>query len=98
MGFDGAVGEVGAVGSGAASVPHDLAYLALERAADARPGAAYSLAERADGTPGRVAASPVLAPAEAADAPEDAAQRADDGLERIPATRLRSTAQTGLPT
>lgn len=51
------------------------------------------LLQKSAGTPGWTAAPLVLARAEAADHPDDAAQRALDVLDRVPPARLRSTAR-----
>lgn len=72
------------------------AYLALGRATEARARAESSLAECVSATPGWAAASLVLAQAESFDTPWDAAQRAHDVLDRVPATRLRSPTRTRL--
>ncbi|GAA4887255.1 Twin-arginine translocation pathway signal [Streptomyces coeruleoprunus] len=72
------------------------AYLALGRTSDARALAEESTSGCISGTPGWAAASLVLAQAEAPNAPHDAAQRAHDVLDRIPAARLRSTARSRL--
>lgn len=72
------------------------AYLVLGRAADARARAEASLSGCVSGTPGWAAASLVLAQGEVPDAPQDAAQRAHDVLERVPPARLRSTARARL--
>ncbi|MFG2960794.1 Twin-arginine translocation pathway signal [Streptomyces sp. NPDC048291] len=72
------------------------AYLALGRAADARARAESSLAQCTSGTPGWAAAALVLAQAEASGTARDAAQRAHDVLDRVPAARLRSTARARL--
>lgn len=69
------------------------AYLALGRADDARACAESSLAACPSGTPGWAAASLVLAGAETSGTARDAAQRAHDVLDRVPAARLRSTAR-----
>ncbi|WP_369386325.1 hypothetical protein AB5J72_00930 [Streptomyces sp. CG1] len=72
------------------------AYLALGRSVDARSRAESSLAECTGGTPGWAAASLVLAQAEAAHTPQDAALRAHHVLDHVPAARLRSTARARL--
>ncbi|MFE4824113.1 hypothetical protein ACFRFU_48790 [Streptomyces sp. NPDC056704] len=72
------------------------AHLALGRTAQARSRAESSAATSTTGTPGWAAATLVLAQAEASAQPSDAAQRALDVLDRIPPSRLRSTARTRL--
>ncbi|WND32807.1 Twin-arginine translocation pathway signal (plasmid) [Streptomyces sp. BB1-1-1] len=72
------------------------AYLALGRPNDARACAESSLAACPSGTPGWAAASLVLAQAETSGTARDAAQRAHDVLDRVPAARLRSTARARL--
>ncbi|MGK5627164.1 Twin-arginine translocation pathway signal [Streptomyces sp. URMC 123] len=72
------------------------AYLLLGRAADARARAEASLSGCAEATPGWAAAALVLARAEVPDAHRDAVQRAHKVLDRVPPSRLRSTARTRL--
>ncbi|MFF2519597.1 hypothetical protein [Streptomyces sp. NPDC058086] len=72
------------------------AHLALGRTAQARSRAESSAATCTTGTPGWAAATFVLAQAEASAQPSDAAQRGMDVLDRIPPSRLRSTARTRL--
>ncbi|MCX4704205.1 hypothetical protein [Streptomyces sp. NBC_01373] len=72
------------------------AHLALGRTDLARSRAEASAAACTTGTPGWAAATLVLAQAEASPQPSDAAQRGMDVLDRIPPSRLRSTARTRL--
>lgn len=72
------------------------AHLVLGRTDQARARAEVSAAACTPGTPGWAAATLVLAQAEASDQPSDAAQRALDVLEQVPASRLRATARTRL--
>ncbi|MFF2128704.1 Twin-arginine translocation pathway signal [Streptomyces olivochromogenes] len=72
------------------------AHLALGRTEQARSRAESSAATCTIGTPGWAAATLVLAQAEASAQPSDAAQRGMDVLDRIPPSRLRSTARTRL--
>ncbi|MBZ9641976.1 Twin-arginine translocation pathway signal [Streptomyces sp. PSKA30] len=72
------------------------AHLALGRTDLARSRAETSAAACTPGTPGWAAATLVLAQAEASTQPSDAAQRGMDVLDRIPPSRLRSTARTRL--
>ncbi|MFF1959353.1 hypothetical protein ACFVWX_20505 [Streptomyces sp. NPDC058220] len=72
------------------------AHLVLGRAEQARARAEASADACSGGTPGWAAATLVLAQTEAVVRPDDAAQRAVDVLDRIPAARLRSTARTRL--
>ncbi|EPH45352.1 hypothetical protein STRAU_1617 [Streptomyces aurantiacus JA 4570] len=72
------------------------AFVVLGRTAAARTSAEASLAACAADTPSWAAASLTLAQAESTSAPQDAVQRAHDVLDRVPATRLRSTARTRL--
>ncbi|MEY2232869.1 hypothetical protein [Streptomyces sp. BF23-19] len=62
----------------------------------ARAAAETSIASTAVATPGWAAATLVLAQAEAPTQPADAAQRALDVLDRVPAARLRSTSRARL--
>jgi hypothetical protein len=72
------------------------AHRALRRTERAMACAEQSLNAATPGTPGWAAASLLMAQAEAATAPSDAAQRADQVLTRIPAARLRSTSRARL--
>ncbi|WP_435059073.1 Twin-arginine translocation pathway signal [Streptomyces sp. bgisy060] len=72
------------------------AHLTLERHDRAAEVARTSIAAAPEHTPGWVAATLVLALAEAHDAPEDAAGRALGILALIPPARLRATARTRL--
>ncbi|MCX5206019.1 Twin-arginine translocation pathway signal [Streptomyces sp. NBC_00237] len=72
------------------------AHARLGRTAQATTCAETSLTACLPDTPGWAAASLVLAQAEAAEQPTDAAQRAVGVLDRIPAARLRSTARDRL--
>ncbi len=72
------------------------AHLTLERYDRAAEVARTSIAAAPEHTPGWVAATLVLALAEARDTPEQAAGRALDVLDLIPPTRLRATARTRL--
>jgi hypothetical protein len=72
------------------------AHLALGRTDQARSRAEHSAVACTTGTPGWAAATLVLAQADAANQPSDAAQRGLDVLNRIPPSRLRSTARTRL--
>jgi tetratricopeptide (TPR) repeat protein len=72
------------------------AHLVLGRTDQARARAEVSAAACTPGTPGWAAATLVLAQADASDQPSDAAQRALDVLEQVPASRLRATARTRL--
>lgn len=72
------------------------AHLILGRSDQAIRTAETSAAQKPAGTPGWAAATLVLARAEAAGRPEDAAQRALDVLARVPPARLRSTARRRL--
>jgi hypothetical protein len=72
------------------------AYLALGRADKTRACAESSLAACTSGTLGWAAASLVLGQAETSSTARDAAQRAHDVLDRVPAARLRSTARARL--
>lgn len=72
------------------------AHRALRRTERAMACAGQSLSTATPGTPGWAAASLLLAQTEAATAPSDAAQRADQVLTRIPAARLRSTSRARL--
>ncbi|MEH0638887.1 Twin-arginine translocation pathway signal [Streptomyces bottropensis] len=72
------------------------AHLALGRTEQARSRAETSAATYTTGTSGWAAATLVLAQAEASTQPTDAAQRGMDVLDRIPPSRLRSTARTRL--
>lgn len=72
------------------------AYLTLERCDRAADVARESIAAAPDQTPAWVAATLVLALAEARDAPEQAATRALGVLDLIPAPRLRATARNRL--
>ncbi|MFC9645321.1 hypothetical protein ACFTZF_43580 [Streptomyces mirabilis] len=72
------------------------AHLAFGRFDQARSRAESSAATCTIGTPGWAAATLVLAQAEAPAQPSDAAQRGMDVLDRIPPSRLRSTARTRL--
>lgn len=74
------------------------AWLALNRIDRAATRAEASAAGCVPHTPGWAAATLVLAQAEASARPGDAAARALDVLERIPAERLRSTARDRLRT
>ncbi|MFI8811360.1 MULTISPECIES: Twin-arginine translocation pathway signal [unclassified Streptomyces] len=70
------------------------AHRALGRTERALTCAERSLAEAPVGTPGWVAASLLTAQIEAVTAPADAAQRASAVLDRVPASRLRSTSRS----
>ncbi|MDQ0904091.1 hypothetical protein QFZ22_000076 [Streptomyces canus] len=72
------------------------AHLVLGRTDQARARAEVSAAACTPATPGWAAATLVLAQAEAPDQPADAAQRALDVLDQVPASRLRATARTRL--
>lgn len=72
------------------------AHLTLERYDRAAEVARTSIAAAPEHTPGWVAATLVLALAEARDAPEQAADRALGVLDLIPPARLRATARTRL--
>ncbi|MFD9562199.1 Twin-arginine translocation pathway signal [Streptomyces sp. NPDC059994] len=72
------------------------AHRALKRWDQAMAAAETSLSACTYATPGWAAASLALAQAEAPAHPDDAAQRALDVLERIPAARLRSTSRERL--
>ncbi|WP_254401032.1 Twin-arginine translocation pathway signal [Streptomyces sp. AC555_RSS877] len=72
------------------------AHLALGRTDQARSRAEASAAACTTGTPGWAAATLVLAQAEASTQPSDAAQRGLDVLDRVPSSRLRSTARARL--
>ncbi|MEU9836996.1 helix-turn-helix transcriptional regulator [Streptosporangium sp. NPDC048047] len=72
------------------------AWLALDHTDRATARAEASAGECVPHTPGWAAATLVLAQAEASTRPGDAASRAVDVLERIPADRLRSTARERL--
>lgn len=72
------------------------AQLVLGRHDQAAAYVATSIDACAPETPGWAAATVVLAQAEAATSPGDAAQRALDVLDRIPAARLRSTTRDRL--
>ncbi|MEW1724677.1 Twin-arginine translocation pathway signal [Streptomyces sp. NPDC093109] len=72
------------------------AHLTLERYDRAADVAHESIAAAPAHTPGWVAATLVLALAEARDAPDQAAGRALDVLDLIPPARLRATARTRL--
>lgn len=72
------------------------ANLTLRRYDRAAAIAEASIAVKTPYTPGWAAATLVLALAEAQDRPADAALRALDVLDRIPAARLRSTARSRL--
>ncbi|MEZ0093021.1 hypothetical protein [Streptacidiphilus sp. EB129] len=72
------------------------ANLTLRRYDRAARIAEESIAAKAPETPGWAAATLVLALAEAQDQPADAALRALDVLDRIPAARLRATARSRL--
>ncbi|WP_329392646.1 Twin-arginine translocation pathway signal [Streptomyces lydicus] len=72
------------------------AHLALGQCAQAAGQAQASVADTVAGTPGWAAATLVLALAEAASHSVDAAQRALDVLEQVPAAKLRSTARARL--
>jgi hypothetical protein len=74
------------------------AWLTLDRADRAVTRAEMSAAACVPFTPGWAAATLVLAQAEAPSRPGDAAARALDVLERIPADRLRSTSRGRLRT
>lgn len=94
-----AVGEApGRFGFGAAEYAlHEAeAHLSLGRPEQAAARAEASLNHAAATTPGWAAGALVLAQAEAALRPADAAQRALDVLERVPAARLRSTSRARL--
>lgn len=69
---------------------------ALGRAERAMACAEKSLSATTAGTPGWAAAALVMAQAEAATQPSDAAQRAVEVLARVPAARLRSTSRARL--
>ncbi|MFD8963469.1 Twin-arginine translocation pathway signal [Streptomyces sp. NPDC059568] len=72
------------------------AQRALGRAERAMACAQKSLSATTAGTPGWVAAALVMAQAEAATQPSDAAQRAVEVLARVPVARLRSTSRARL--
>lgn len=72
------------------------AHRVLQRTERAMACAERSLSAVTPGTPGWAAASLLMAQAEAAPAPSDAAQRADQVLTRIPTARLRSTSRARL--
>jgi hypothetical protein len=72
------------------------AHLALGRTDQARTRAETSVSACTTGTPGWAAATLVLAQTEASAQPSDAAQRGLDVLDRVPPSRLRSTARTRL--
>ncbi|MFJ9434656.1 Twin-arginine translocation pathway signal [Streptomyces sp. NPDC101490] len=72
------------------------AHLTLERYDRAADVARTSITAAPEHTPGWVAATLVLALAEARDAPDQAAGRALDILDLIPPSRLRATARTRL--
>ncbi|RRR85966.1 hypothetical protein [Streptomyces sp. RP5T] len=72
------------------------ADLALGRNEQARSRAEVSAAACTIGTPGWAAATLALALAEASTQPSDAAQRGLDVLDRVPPSRLRSTARARL--
>ncbi|GAA3388827.1 hypothetical protein GCM10017752_10820 [Streptomyces roseoviridis] len=72
------------------------AHLTLERYDRAADVARTSIAAAPEHTPGWVAATLVLALAEARDAPDEAAGRALNVLDLIPPARLRATARTRL--
>ncbi|WP_327222609.1 Twin-arginine translocation pathway signal [Streptomyces platensis] len=72
------------------------AHLSLGRPERATARAEASVSQTPAGTPGWAASTLVLAEAEAALRPSDAAQRALDVLERVPAARLRSTSRARL--
>jgi len=72
------------------------AHLALGRGSQAAARAERSQQATVHGTPGWAAATLTLARAEALTEPADAAARALDVLDRIPAARLRSTARQRL--
>ncbi|GAA5609772.1 hypothetical protein Spla01_00902 [Streptomyces platensis] len=72
------------------------AHLGLGRHEQATTRAEASVNHAAVGTPGWAAGTLVLAQAEAGLRPADAAQRALDVLERVPAAKLRSTSRTRL--
>jgi hypothetical protein len=72
------------------------AHRALGRAERSAACAERSLGSATAGTPGWAAAALSLARTEAATQPSDAAQRAADVLDRVPAARLRATARTRL--
>lgn len=72
------------------------AQRALGRAERAMACAERSLGSTTVGTPGWAAAALVMAQAEAAAQPSDAAQRAVEVLARVPAARLRSTSRSRL--
>lgn len=74
------------------------ADLALGRHQQAHARAEASAASCPDGTGGWTAATLVLAQSEAAEQPQDAAQRAHHVLDHVPAARLRSTARARLKT
>ncbi|GGO70839.1 hypothetical protein [Nonomuraea cavernae] len=74
------------------------AWLALDRTDRAAIRAEASVAGCTPYTPGWTAATLVLAQAEAPTQPGDAAGRALDVLERVPADRLRSTSRDRLRT
>ncbi|MEV6250708.1 hypothetical protein AB0M38_31750 [Streptomyces sp. NPDC051742] len=70
--------------------------IVLGRHDRARTAAEASIADTSPATPGWAAATLVLAQAEASGQPGDAAQRALDVLDRVPAARLRSTSRARL--
>ncbi|MEQ4608281.1 hypothetical protein ABMX48_16590 [Streptomyces cavourensis] len=72
------------------------AHLTLERYDRAADVARTSIAAAPEHTPGWVAATLVLALAEARDSPEAAADRALNVLDLIPPARLRATARSRL--
>ncbi|QIK04717.1 Twin-arginine translocation pathway signal [Streptomyces sp. ID38640] len=72
------------------------AHLSLGRTEQATARAEVSASHVPAGTPGWAASTLVLAQAEAALRPADAAQRALDVLERVPTARLRSTSRARL--
>ncbi|MEU9489065.1 hypothetical protein AB0D83_36435 [Streptomyces decoyicus] len=71
-------------------------HLALGQTAQAAGQAQASMSDTVAGTPGWAAATLVLALAEAASHSADAAQRALDVLEQVPAAKLRSTTRARL--